>query len=102
MALQGLSADRVCLGMSTQQDVVIFDAAQLGLPFAMREAYHADLRAWVVACCREAIARDARPRVRQAGALLDALCDGTGCAIGFARWSSIGPHATLRRELALS
>jgi hypothetical protein len=96
--LQGLGADRVCLDMHPQRDVLVLDTHHAHLPLAMREAYLSDLQAWVAVTCRAAARRVDN---RAALGLIDTLF-GRAPAADVSRWQSIGPHAALRRAHGLS
>jgi hypothetical protein len=86
--------------MHPHRDVLLLDTQHAQLPLAMREQYLVDLHAWVTDHCRAAARRGEGERF--AMPVIDALCGPAAPPIGFARWRSIGPHASLRREFGLS
>jgi hypothetical protein len=79
------------------QHVLYLDTQHAQLPLAMREAYLADVQAWVAGMCRWAARND-----RSTLGLIDALYGLSSSSERIARWRSIGPHASLRREFQLS
>jgi hypothetical protein len=82
--------------MEPQRDVLFLDTRYAPLPLAMRDQYLADVHGWVIGLCRAA-AQD-----RATLSLIDGLYGNYVGAWDVARWRSIGPHASIRRELQLS
>ncbi len=84
------------LGMQrAERDLPRLEPRHVQLSFASSEQYLADLQAWVADACRSAIGASA-------AALIEALYGPCRPRAGVARWSTIGPHAILRREHQLS
>jgi hypothetical protein len=79
-----------------------YHVVDLGRSLSLREAFFDDYRAWVIARCRDAIRRVPLAIGAEANGLIESMLDGTGSADELERWSSIGPHAAVRRELVLS
>ena len=83
------------------QRVIFLDTRHDQLPLAMREAYLADVQAWVLGTCRAAV-RAGGCSDRSALGLIEALYGQRSFEGSLARWRSIGPHASIRREFQLS
>jgi len=90
------------------QHVRVISTSIGGLSLAALDTYLADMRAWVLANCRIALAAGTGSgRIGEApGAMLDALIAAGGTASGevarFLRYDAKAPHVALSRQLGLS
>ena len=92
---------------ASAQHVLVIDATYGGMSLDDLDRYLCDMRAWVLQCCRTALASgQASGRVGKVpGAMLEALaaaCGCTGDAVRFMRYGDDVPHLALARQLGLS
>jgi hypothetical protein len=92
---------------ASAQHVLVIDASYSGMSLDDLDRYLCDMRAWVLQCCRTALASgQASGRVgKLPGAMLEALsaaCGCTGNAARFLQYGEDAPHVALARQMGLS